>query len=189
MRISTRIVPLALLALLAVLLFGCTDLETTDTGGVFLKVQFDDLPGRIGVNDNDLVQIGTITIDSVVTNPAGGTSTLMDVLVSVYEVTFTRADTGSRTPPAFVYSRAGTVPVGGTLTLTNFPIMTVEQMRSEPLSDLLFENGGIDVETGSAVIKINATFTVYGKTLAGDEVASEPRTETLEFVPSLLFSP
>ena len=174
---------------MAALLFGCTDLETTDTGGVYLKVEFEDLPGRIGVNETDFLQIGTITIDSVVLNTAQGTSSLMDVLISVYEVTFTRADTGTRTPPAFVYSRAGTVPVGGTLTLTNFPIMTVEQMRSAPLSDLLFENGGVDQETGSSVIKINATFTVFGKTLAGDEVASEPRTETFEFVPSLLFSP
>jgi hypothetical protein len=113
----------------------------------------------------------------------------MDVLVDVYEVTFTRADTGTRIPPAFVYRRAGTVPVGGSLTLSNFPIMSVEQMRSPPLSDLLFENGGIDQETGSSVIKINATFTIYGKTVAGDDVASQPRTETLEFIPSLLFTP
>ena len=186
MRVPARIIPLAIVA---VLLFGCTDLETTDTGGVLLTVNFEDLPGRIGVNESDIVQIGTITVDSVVVNPAAGTSTLMDVQVSVYEVTFTRADTGTRTPPAFVYSRAGTVPVGGTLTLSNFPIMTIEQMRSEPLTDLLFENGGVDTETGSSVIKINATFTVFGETLAGDEVASAPRTETLEFVPSLLFAP
>jgi hypothetical protein len=185
-RVFTRFV---FLAALAVLLLGCTDLETTDTGGVLLKVEFTNLPGRIGVNENDSVAIGTIDIESVVLNTAAGTSSLMDVLISVYEVTFTRADTGTRTPPAFVFSRAGVIPVGGTLTLTNFPIMSVEQMRSSPLADLLFENGGIDSETGSAVIKINATFTVFGKTVAGDEVASAPRTETLEFVPSLLLMP
>jgi hypothetical protein len=180
-----KILPLTLV----LLLFGCSDLETLDTGGVLLQVEFENLPGRIGVNDGDTVQIGTITVDSIVTNPSGGTSSLMDVLIDVYEVTFTRADTGTRSPPAYVYRRAGTVPVGGTLTLANFPIMSVEQMRSPPLSDLLFENGGIDRETGSSVIKIDATFTVYGKTVAGDDVASQPRTETFEFIPSLLFAP
>lgn len=180
MKIAAK---MALLAV-AVLLLGCSDLETTDQGGVILKVQFVNVPGQIGVNDQTEVQIPNITIDSQVQNPTGGSSGFMDVLVDVYEVTFTRADTGTRTPPAFIQSRAGTVPVGGTLTLSNFPIMGVEQMRSEPLSDLLFENGGIDRETGATNIRINATFTVFGRTVSGESVASEPRTETLEFITS-----
>ena len=185
MRALMKILPLTL----AVLLFGCSDLETLDTGGVLLQVEFVDLPGQVGVNESDTVQVPSIAVNSIVTNPAGGTSSLMDVLIDVYEVTFVRADTGTRTPPAFIYRRAGTVPVGGTLNLTNFPIMSSEQMRSPPISDLLFENGGIDEETGSSVIKINATFTIYGKTVAGDDVASQPRTETFEFIPSLIFQP
>lgn len=186
MRVFVRIIPVAAMA---VLLFGCTDLETTDTGGVLLTVEFENLPGQIGVNEADSLTIPTITIQSVVLNPSQGTSSLMDVLISVYEVTFTRADTGTRTPPAYVFSRAGIVPVGGTLTLTNFPIMSEAQMRSVPLSDLLFENGAVDQETGSSIIRINATFTVFGRTVAGDEVASVPATETFEFVPSLLVTP
>ena len=185
MKSLARILPLTLL----VFLFGCSDLETQDSGGVLLQVEFTNLPGQIGVNDDDTVQVPTITVNSVVTNPAAGSSDLMNVLVDLYEVTFTRADTGSRVPPAFVFRRAGTVPVGASLTLNNFPIMSVEQMRSPPLSDLLFENGGLDQETGSSIIRINATFTIFGKTIAGDDVASQPRTETFEFVPSLLVNP
>jgi hypothetical protein len=76
------------------------------------------------------------------------------------------------------------VPVGGTLSLANFPIMGIEQMRSAPLSDLLFENGGVDKETGATNIRINATFTVFGRTVSGENVASTPRTETIEFITS-----
>lgn len=168
----------------AVLLLGCSDLETTDQGGVILKVQFVNVPGQIGVNDQSDVLVPTIQIDSVVQNPTGGSSSVMDVLVDLYEVTFTRADTGTRVPGAFIQRRAGTVPVGGTLTLTNFPVMGIEQLRSEPLSDLLFENGGVDKETGATNIRINATFTVFGRTVSGENVSSAPRTETFEFVTS-----
>lgn len=180
MKVATKLVVL----IVAVLFLGCSDLETADQGGVILKVQFVNVPGQIGVNDQTEVQVPSITIESIVQNPTGGSSSVMDVLVDVYEVTFTRADTGTRTPAAYVYKRAGTVPVGGSLALNNFPIMGIEQMRSEPLSDLLFENGGIDRETGATNIRINATFTVFGRTVAGENVASTPRTETLEFITS-----
>lgn len=181
MKTATK---MALLAVTVLFLMGCSDLETTDQGGVILKVQFVSVPGQIGVNDQTEVQIPNITIDSQVQNPTGGSSGVMDVLIDLFEVTFTRADTGTRTPPAYIFRRAGTVPVGGTLTLSNFPIMGIEQMRSEPLSDLLFENGGIDRETGASNIRINATFTVFGRTVSGESVTSEPRTETLEFITS-----
>lgn len=177
------------LLVIAVLLLGCSDLETTDQGGVILKVQFVNVPGQVGVNDQTSVNVQTIEIDSVVQNPTGGSSAVMDVLVDLYEVTFTRADTGTRTPPAFIQKRAGTVPVGGTLTLTNFPVMGIEQLRSEPLSDLLFENGGVDRETGATNIRINATFTVFGRTVSGENVASTPRTETFEFITSSAITP
>ena len=186
---AARIAGLLLLALSVGLLWGCNDIEETDTGGVFLKVDFVSVPGQVGVNDVTEVTIPTIDITSVVPNQLAGTSELMDVLIDVYEVTFTRADTGTRVPPAFIYRRAGTVPVGGNLALNNFPVMGQEQLQAAPLSDLLFENGGVDRETGSSLIRIDVTFQVFGKTIAGDDVASEPRTETMEFIPSTLVTP
>ena len=189
MRTTTKIAGLLLLALSFGLVLGCNDIEETDTGGVFLKVDFVSVPGPIGVNDVTEVTIPTIDISSVVPNQLAGTSQLMDVLIDVYEVTYTRADTGTRVPPAYIYRRAGTVPVGGNLALSNFPIMGQEQLQAAPLSDLLFENGGIDRETGSSLIRIDVTFQVFGKTIAGDDVASEPRTETMEFIPSTLVTP
>lgn len=188
-RNTALVVVRLLLAAAMVLTLGCSDLEETDNGGVFLKVDFVNVPGRIGVNDVTEVTIPSIEITSIVPNQAGGQSSLMDVLIDVYEVTFTRADTGTRVPGAYVVRRAGTVPVGGSLALTNFPVMGEDQLNSVPLSDLLFENGGQDQETGSSLIRINATFQVFGKTIGGDDVASTPRTETLEFVPSTTVTP
>lgn len=180
MKLKIKILILAI----PLLLLGCADPEETDTGGVVLQVEFVNAPFRVGVNDTDVLAIPTIQIDSIVPNQSAATSDLMNVQLDLYEVTFTRADTGTRVPPAFVFNLSGVVPVGGQLTLANFPVMSFEQMRSPPLSDLLFENGGFDKETGATNIKLNVTFIAFGRTLAGDEVASIPRTETFEFVPT-----
>ncbi len=173
-----------LLLALPLVLWACADQEEVDTGGVALQVEFVNAPLRIGVNDDEVVSIPTIEIDHIVANASAGTSDLMNVQLDLYEVTFSRSDTGTRVPPPYVFSLSGVVPVSGTLTLNGFPVMSVEQLRSPPLSDLLFENGGFDKETGSTVIRIDMTFVLFGRTLAGDEVASNPRVETFEFVPT-----
>ena len=165
--------------------FGCADQEEVDQGGVALQVEFVNSPFRVGVNDQDAFPIPTIEISSIVANTNAPTSDLMNVALDLYEVTFSRADGGGRVPPPFVFNLSGIVPVGGQLTLSNFPLMSSAQMRGEPLSDLLFENGGFDRETGNSSITLNARFIVFGKTLAGDDVASIPRTETFEFVPTV----
>lgn len=175
---------IALLVLVAVL--GCADQEKVDTGGVALQVEFVNSPFRVGVNDSDAVAIPQIEIQSIAVNPDATTSDLMNVALDLYEVTFTRGDTGTRVPTPFVFRLSGIVPVSGTLMLSNFPLMSSEQMRSPPLSDLLFENGGFDKETNETTITLNATFVVFGSTLAGSEVASIPRTETFEFVPTVV---
>ena len=176
-----------LLALAALFVLGCEErTEQTDSGGVLLEVEFINSPVRIGVEDSDIVQIPTININSIVANPTAATSSLMDVQLRSLDVTYSRADTGTRVPPPFFFNTIGTVPVGGTLTLSNFPIMSIEQMRSPPMSDLLIVNGGFDRETGNTFIRMNVTFRVFGTTLTGTSVASQPRTETFEFVPTLV---
>jgi hypothetical protein len=173
-----------LLLALPLVLWACSDPEEVDSGGVVLQVQFVNAPLRIGVNDQDVVRIPSIEIENIAPNVSAGTSELMNVQLDLYEVTFSRRDTGTRVPAPYVFSLSGVVPVSGNLTLTDFPVMSVEQMRNPPLSDLLFENGGFDKETGSTVIRIDMTFIVFGRTLGGDDVASLPRTDSFEFVPT-----
>jgi hypothetical protein len=173
---------LALAATLFVL--GCQErTEQTDTGGVTLEVEFRDSVLQISVNTTTTVQIPTIEIDSIVTRPNGDTSRLMDVELNTMEVVFTRADTGTRVPPPYVFNLVGVVPVGGTLTYTNLPIATGDQLGRVPLTDLRFANGGFDRETGNSYIKVNATVRFFGKTIGGRDIASVPRTQTFEFVP------
>ena len=180
-KVPTTVLSLALL--LAVL--GCADQEKVDTGGIALQIEFVNAPFRVSVNDTDAFAIPQIEITSIVTNPDAGVSNLMNVALDLYEVTFTRGDTGTRVPTPYVFRLSGVVPANGALTLQNFPVMSSEQLRSPPLSDLLFENGGFDKETGNTSITINLQFVLFGKTLAGQEVTSIPRIETFEFVPTL----
>ncbi|MEO1083213.1 MAG: hypothetical protein AAFY88_03130 [Acidobacteriota bacterium] len=170
-----------------VLLSGCADpIEDVDSGGVVLEVEFDNSVFRIGVNDTELVTLNTVTIDSISVLQGGQTSSLMNVRLETIELTYSRTDTGSRVPPAFVYQLTGSIPVDGTLTFNNLPIMTAEQLQNPPLSDLLFENGAVDRETGAQIIKMNVTIRVFGTTLGGTDVVSAPATQTFEFVPSLI---
>jgi hypothetical protein len=186
-RANMKLPLMLLLALAALTVLGCEErTEQTDSGGVLLEVEFVNSPIRIGVEDSDIVQIPTINVNSIVTNPTASTSSLMDVQLRSIDVSYSRADSGSRVPPPFFFNTIGTVPVGGTLTLSNYPILSVEQMRAPPLSDLLILNGGFDRETGNTYIRLNVTFKVFGTTLTGTTVASQPRTETFEFVPTLV---
>ncbi len=192
MRAQTRIAQQARtwhkILLLAVLLvaFGCEErTEQTDTGGVLLEVEFTSTVAIAGVEENETLAIPTITVTSVVADPNGTTSSLMDVQLKTLEATFTRADSGTRVPPPYFFNIISTVPVAGTLTLSNFPIMSTEQTRSPPLSDLLILNGGFDRETGNTFVRLNVHFRVYGTTLTGTSVASQTRIQTIEFVSTL----
>ena len=73
------------------------------------------------------------------------------------------------------------VPVNGTLDLFNLPYITSDQILSQPLRDLL--DRGRDSETGTAVIVLDVTLQFFGRTLSGDEIASEPATFTIEVTP------
>lgn len=182
--------PLMVLALLAMGSLGCTDfVDEVDQGGVLLNVDFGDSFFRVGVNNvagAGLVALPSVTIDSVIVRPTGGSSSLMDVQIDTVEVTYSRADTGTRVPPALVYNVVGNVPAGGQLQFDGLPILSVEQLERPPLSDLLFQNGAVDRETGEGLIKLNITMRFFGRTVGGESVASQPRTQTFEFFPFLV---
>ena len=60
--------------------------------------------------------------------------------------------------------------------------MSRDQLDNPPLSDLLFQNGGIDTETGLDRITLNVRIRFFGRTLSGDEVESNTVVWTIEFV-------
>ena len=180
---------LLVLTLVALASFGCDDfVEEVDQGGVLLNLDFTSTTNRIGVNNIDaggLFTLNTLTVNSIVVRPGGATSQLMDVQLNTIEVTYSRADTGTRVPPALVYNIVGNVPAGGQVAFNNVVILSVEQIERPPLSDLLFENGAIDKETGSELIKMDISIRVFGQTIGGESVASQPRTQTYEIFPAV----
>lgn len=175
---------LLLVAALVLLAAACDDRASgTDSGGVLLDVEVASagIPFRVNVNGADSLMLPSLEINSTVADPNGVTSSLMDVELETLEVRYVRSDAGTRAPPPYVVEVLGTVPVGGTLTLNNWDVMSFEQFRTPPLSDLKFENGGVDAETGLNVVRLDLIIRVFGRTRAGDEVASVPRGQTIEF--------
>lgn len=159
-----------------------------DQGGVILSItDFDGLPIQVPVNTiatGGFVQVGQLTMQNIASDPTGNTSTLMNVEIERYEVGFTRADEGTKTPQQTVRGIFGIVPVNGTIRYDNLPVMSAEEFTNQPLSDLLFQNGGEDSETGSEAILLNLELKFYGRTLGGERVETRtPARFTIQFVP------
>lgn len=158
--------------------------ERTDGGGVILSItDFNGYPLVVSVNGTDIVQIDNLTVTNTAKIPGGDTSALMNVEFESYEVTYTRADAGTRIPVPYVRGWFGQVPVNGTATLLNAPIIGFDQFLNPPLSDLLFQNGAVDTETGQARIALNFRLRFFGRTLSGDEVQTQAALFTIDFIP------
>ncbi len=172
-----------LLALLMVGMLACQSrTDRTDTGGVLLTVSdFNGLPIAFSVNSGSFVQVDSLTIQSIVLNPDAPTSSIMDVELKSYQVTYRRLDNGSRTPRPLVEGFFGNVPQNGTDVINNLVLLGPEQILNTPLSDLLLVNGGLDSETHSPVIKLELELTFFGKTLSGRDISTAPVRFAIDF--------
>lgn len=177
----TRKATFCLMLVLLVVLAGCRERTDRREGTVVLSISdFDELPLIINASD-PIVQVGEIIVQNIPKDPTGTTSDLMSVELRSYEVRFVRRDTGTRVPPALVQGIFGLVPVGGNTTLENLPIMMADQLLNPPIRDLA--RTGIDTETGSTVIVVDAYMRFFGRTLSGDDITSDPARFTLEIRP------
>jgi hypothetical protein len=172
------------LAVISLGLLSCNQRTDKDEGGVILTISsFDGLPFRASVNGQDVVQVEELVLQNLPKDPNGLTSSLMDIELRSFEATYTRADVGTRLPPARVAGIFGNVPVNGNDTINNLDILGLDQLRNPPLSDLLFENGSFDRETGAQVIQLNVHLRFFGRTLSGDSISSNTASFLIEFVP------
>jgi hypothetical protein len=182
-----KAIRLIAIGLLAVTFAACPSrTDRTDGGGVLLSISdFDGLPIGISVNISagGFVQVGEIQIQSVIKNPDIVGTPIMNVEIESYEVSYSRGDTGTKVPPLFVRGLFGVVPAGGTYTVENLPVLAPEQFDVEPLSDLLFQNGGFDKETGDAELILNFHMRFFGRTLSGDAVQTAPASFTVTVTP------
>ena len=176
-----RTVSLLSLAVLVLALGSCRSRTDRSEGSVLLSVtDFDGLPLSVSTTAGP-TSIGEITLQNFAKDPNGTVSDLQSIELRSYEVRFSRRDTGTRVPPPMVKSIFSLVPVNGTATITNLPFLTADQLFNPPLSDLA--TAGADKETGSQVIVLNVTMRFFGRTIAGDDIASDPASFTVEVVP------
>lgn len=177
-----RTVSFLLLVVLVTALGGCRSRTDRSEGSVLLSVSdFDGLPLLVDVSAGGPRSIDEIILRSIVKDPAGGSSDLMAVEIRSYEVRYSRRDKGTRVPPPYVQSIFGLVSAGGTITFNNLPFLSENQFRNPPIEDLA--DTGVDRETGSDVIVLNVSLRFFGRTIAGDDVASDPASFTIEVVP------
>ncbi|HEY0514400.1 MAG TPA: hypothetical protein VGH73_21020 [Thermoanaerobaculia bacterium] len=175
-----------LLLLLAVALVASSCRSRTDrsAGTVVLSVShFDGLPVSLSLSSTDTApfQVKTITLRNFPKDPLGTTSDLQSIELRSYTITYRRRDAGTRVPPPAALGIFGLVPVNGNLDLNNLPFLTHDQLLSQPLRDLI--DFGRDTETGTAVVVLDVTYQFFGRTLSGDEIASEPASFTIDVTP------
>ena len=172
---------LCLMLVLIVALAGCRERTDRREGTVLLSItDFDGLPLVVSAS-SPIVQMDQIILQNIPKDPTGTTSDLQSIELRSYEIRFVRRDTGTRVPPPLVQGIFGLVPVGGNTTLDNLPVMMADQLLNAPLLDLA--RTGVDAETGSSVILLDAYMRFFGRTLSGDDITSDPARFTLEIRP------
>jgi hypothetical protein len=180
---KTKPILLLLLIAAALTVSSCRSRTDRSEGTVLLSISdFDGLPFAVSLGDgNTPFTIEEVEVRNVAKDPNGTTSNLQDVELRRYEVRYRRRDTGTRVPPPTVQGIFGIVPVGGTTDLNNVPFLFTDQMQNPPLKDLV--DFGRDTETGTTVIVLDVSIRFFGRTLSGDDVASDPATFTIEVRP------
>jgi hypothetical protein len=169
------------LIVLALAAGGCRERTDRSEGSVLLSVSgFDGLPSGVSVSGGPF-SIEEITVRNVPKDPNGITSDLQSVEIRSYEVRFTRRDTGTRVPPPAVQGVFSLVEPNGEVTFEDLPFLGSDQILSQPFRDL--RDFGVDRETNTQVIVLDVSIRFFGRTLAGDDVATEPARFTIDVVP------
>lgn len=178
-----RIVLTALILLPLLAVAGCRESTDRSEGTVLMTISnFSGVPNVVSLSSQDPpFVLGNITLRNIGKDPTGTTSNLQSIELRTAEFRFTRRDTGTRTPPSNVQAIFGLVPQNGTTTLTNTAFLTSDQVLSQPLKDLL--DFGRDTETGTSVIVLDVSMRFFGRTLSGDEIATETSRFTIEVRP------
>jgi hypothetical protein len=172
---------LVLLPLLAVA--GCRSRTDRSEGNVLLTISnFSGLPSSVSLNSQaPPFVIGNLTVRNITKDPTGSTSNLQSIELQTVEIRFVRRDAGTRVPPSNVQAVFGLVPTNGSTTLTNVPFLSSDQVLSQPLKDL--RDVGRDTETGTVVVVLDVSVRVFGRTLSGDDIVSDPARFTVEVRP------
>lgn len=175
-KISPRVLLIAVAS--AILIGGCNGELSQNSAPVDLvisttaqPIQRFDLAGGTGCGLG--ATIVQVQIQSIVKNPAGTNTAFLDVRLKHYHVSYTRTDGGTQVPLPYDRTMDFLITAGTPSSDVIFHITDFQQIFSQaPFAALLPQNGGRDPQTGSNVVKMNITLTIFGETLAGDNVAA-----------------
>jgi hypothetical protein len=173
----------AIVVAAAVAMAGCTNKQGETESPVTVTVDLADQAGLTVINPPQTITIPTMTLRSALKNPtATDPQGFADVQVNTYTVTYRRADGGTVVPPVQTFAAGVVLPSDGTVTLTDFPIISQSALQGSPFDQLFPFNGGVDRETGSNEIRMFYDVTFYGQTVSGHRVQSETATAVRIFV-------
>ncbi len=179
-----KIAQLCFVLALGTLLVSCggsSSLDNTEAS-VFLTVNIDtynpdiDICSQIGD-----VSIADMTITSSLKDPSGTATSNQDVNLTRWVITPYRTDGGTTPSPEWVYDQAVFVEANGEAALSNYRVYPFEYLSEIPLAYLLSENGGFDPETGNTNIRESLKLQIFGQTVSGKSVATQPVSIAFNF--------
>jgi hypothetical protein len=118
--------------------------------------------------------IDEMTIMSNPKDPDATLGTNQDVNLTRWVMTPVRTDGGSEDSPQWSHDLGVFVPADGDANLENYRVYPFEFLDETPLSYLLPENGGVDPETGNRNIRQSIWLQVFGRTVSGKAVSTQP---------------
>jgi hypothetical protein len=160
---------------------ACTNKQGETEAPVFLTVDLTDQAGLTVLSPARTLTIPTMVVSSHLKNPSSpDTAQFATVNLTYYTVTYRRADGGTIVPPVQQFASGHTVLSGGSVTMTDFPILSQTAMAGTPFDQLLLN--GIDSETGNTEIRMFYDVVFFGQTVSGFRVQSETATGVRVFV-------
>jgi hypothetical protein len=168
----------ALLATLSIVAFACGGSSPLDNTQAAVRLTVDvtlynpevDICGTAGMD----VSIATMTVNSTAKSPDVPIGDAQDVRITRWVVTPQRTDGGSIASPVWTHDETVFVSSGGSANLGNYPIFPAEYFDIDPLIYLKPENGGFDPVTGNRNIRQSLTLQMFGRTIGGKAVSTEP---------------
>lgn len=178
MRSSKTTLHVAVLALAAALLAGCSNELNDDAAPVELvatntqNLQILELNPTVASADPDCGEtIGTVNLQVIAKRtdrpPTGPAS---QVRVTRYRVSYQRTDGGRLVPASFVRSMDTVIGVGDNSEVSEFLVIEPDAIIQAPFAALLPTNGGRDPDTGRPIVQMDVIMEFFGETLGGDNV-------------------
>jgi hypothetical protein len=172
-----RITPVFVTLALALMVWSCGGNSTLDNteAAVYLTVDISEYNPDIDIclQQTDIA-ISSMEITSQAKNPEASLGAAQDVNLNRWVIKPYRTDGGSTASPEWTYDTAVYVPADGNASLENYRIYPLGYLGEVPLAHLLPENGGFDPETGNSAIRQSFELQIFGRTVSGKSVATEP---------------